>query len=97
MEWPSSRMAQIVKAKRYVAEPERFSWQGPNRVTLQGKHHTHTLTRDAHGDWHCTCSHTGPSHSPCSHIRAVEMLQKQNRRLSQPPSLAPFQLEATVG
>lgn len=75
--WLSSDIAQIAKAKQYVAEPARFSWQGPNRVILHGKHHTHTLRRDADGNWHCTCAYAAKSHWPCSHVRALETLLEQ--------------------
>jgi len=62
-------LKKIEKAKRYIAEPERFKING-HKVELQSEHGTRNLVL-VNGKWNCTCDFF-KQYGICSHIIATK-------------------------
>ena len=76
LEFARTLLKKIEKAKRYVSEPERFSFKDNTEVTVRSDHNLRKLVY-TNNAWHCECDFFR-SHAICSHVIALEEIQ--NRR-----------------
>ena len=67
----SSLYGKIEKAKRYLEQPERISFNNLN-VTFNGEHSPHTVSLEQN-HWHCDCS-SFHSLGSCSHVMAMQSM-----------------------
>jgi hypothetical protein len=74
MQWCSAYVAQIVKAKWYIAEPSGFTRVNQDTFELMGRSATHRLVRREDDTWQCDCAYARQSVWPCAHARALEKL-----------------------
>jgi len=65
-------LSKIEKARRYIAEPERFAFKG-DVAEVRSEHDVRTLTREG-SRWICTCNFYGKN-GICSHVIAAKELQ----------------------
>ena len=65
----SGMISKIQKARQYVQEPHRVSFER-FEVAFQGNHHNYTVTYD-HGQWQCGCDFFN-RRGVCSHTMALE-------------------------
>ncbi len=70
----SGYMAQIIKAKWFIAEPSRFEEVDPDTFFVRGHSATHVLVRMEDGTWCCDCAYSRQGAAPCAHARALEKL-----------------------
>jgi hypothetical protein len=75
LEFAQMLLKKIEKARRYISEPERFSFKDDTHVTVQSEHNLRKLFY-TDNKWHCDCDFFR-SYAVCSHVIAVEEIQNK--------------------
>ena len=76
LDFVKTLLKKIVKARRYVQETERFTFEDSTHVNLEAEHGVRRLAL-SNGAWQCDCEFFS-SNSICSHVIAVEALPNRS-------------------